>query len=114
MSAGSRLAAIFVQAMVLSGLTTMCVLCTIAARRDRRKMTTKRKKNVMCGVKPIKTSKAGQSRVDNVDPRKAPAAAVEPDVAKVHGRDVDVETEETPVVGIVLAQRSDDTGKKHD
>ena len=116
LSAGSRLAGIFVQAMVLSGLTTMCVLCTIAARRDRRKMKTTRKKNVMSGVKPIKTTKgqATQCGVDKVDPQKASGAAVEPGAAKEHGRDADVETEETPVVGIVLPQRSDETGKIHD
>ena len=71
----------------------------------------------MSGVKPIKNTKpkAKQSRVDKVEPQKASGATVEePGPAKEHGREDDVEAEETPVVGIVLAQKSDETGKKHD
>ena len=88
---------LFVKAMVLSGLMTMCVLCTVVT-----KVTTRKKKKIVIGAgsektftrkNPKKTSAKNNAGTKTEQPS---AAGTGPEETTV----VSIETEETPVVGI--------------
>ncbi|KAI0224764.1 hypothetical protein LSAT2_024218 [Lamellibrachia satsuma] len=115
---GSRAVGLFVKAMVLSGLMTMCVLCTVVT-----KVTTRKKKKIVIGAGSEKTftrkktkknsaknnagTKTEQPSAAGAGPEETTVVSIEPEETPVVG----IEPEETPVVRIEPEHTSDETGR---